>query len=297
MTTPTLLVVGHGSRQASGNQEIEQFVAQWREQNPQWHIELCFIELADVLLAEGLDNAAAHAMQHDKKVLVLPLVLNAAGHVKKDIPYALYAAQQRHSEVHFSYAHNLFVCDAILKILRRRLRHAMQQLDMPDPQSTGVVVLGRGSSDKHANGDLAKITRWLFETSEHELLDLAFTGVTFPRLERVVQRQVQLGMRQIVVLPYYLFTGVLFTRIERQMQHLQQQYPQVRFAHGRYFGFEPEIYDLLKQRVQSWRDDNNTALIMASSSNQFGLTAADIEAAQHHHHHHHHHHHDEHEHA
>ena len=38
---------------------------------------------------------------------------------------------------------------------------------------------------------------------------IAFTGITYPRLERVVQRQVLLGMTQIVVLPYYLFTGTL----------------------------------------------------------------------------------------
>ena len=32
-----------------------------------------------------------------------------------------------------------------------------------------------------------------------------------------MQRQVALGMRQVVVLPYYLFTGTLIQRIERQV--------------------------------------------------------------------------------
>ncbi len=285
---PTLLIVGHGSRQASGNQEIEQFVAQWQEQNQQWHIELCFIEFANILLAEGLENAAQHAMKSDKKVLVLPLILNAAGHVKKDIPYAIYAAHKKYPEVSFSYAYNLFVCDEILAILRRRLYFVMRQLDMPDPQTTGLILLGRGSSDRHANGDLAKMARWLFEISNHQLVDLAFTGVTYPRLEMVVQRQVKLGARQIVVLPYYLFTGVLIERINRQMQHLQHQYPHVRFAHGRYFGFEKEIFDLLDQRVHSWLKGEDK-LIMSSDGNMFGLSEADLEAAQHHQHHHHHH--------
>jgi sirohydrochlorin cobaltochelatase len=61
---------------------------------------------------------------------------------------------------------------------------------MPDPQTTGVILLGRGSSDAGANGELAKMARWLFEDNDHELVDLAFTGVTWPRLETVVQRQV-----------------------------------------------------------------------------------------------------------
>lgn len=288
----TLLIVGHGSREPSGNAEIEQFVAQWREQYPQWHTELCFIELADVLIPEGLDKAAEHAKQNDGKVLVLPLILNAAGHVKKDIPYALYAAHTRHPNVSFSYAHNLYVCDPILKILRRQLRAAMLQLDMPDQQNTGVILLGRGSKDRHANGDLAKMARWLFELNDYQSVDLAFTGVSYPRLEGMAQRQIQLGARQVVVLPYYLFTGVLFKRIERQVENLKQQYPHVRFAHSRYIGFEKEIYELLAQRVHGWQN-GDASVILSSDSNQFGLTEAEVQDAAHHQHHHHHHDHDD----
>ena len=94
------------------------------------------------------------------------------------------------------------------------------------------------------------MARWLLETSDHELVDIAFTGITHPRLERVVQRQVKLGMMQIVILPYYLFTGVLIKRIRRQVERLRGQYPALRFACGEYFGFEAEIFALLEQRIE-----------------------------------------------
>lgn len=287
--TTTLLIVGHGSREPSGNAEIEQFVAQWREQQPQWHIEVCYIEFAETLLPDGLNNAAQHAVQNDQKVLVLPLILNAAGHVKMDVPQAIDTARNRHPQVQFSYAPNLGACDEVLTILRRLLRRSMQQLDMPDPHTTGVIVLGRGSSDRQANGDIAKMTRWLFEEQKHELVDLAFTGVAFPRLERVVQRQVQLGMTQIVVLPYYLFTGTLIKRIERQMQHLQQQYPQVRFAHSRYFGFEKEIFGLLRKYVHAWQN-NEPAVTMPCDGCKYRLIAIEAGHGGHHHEGHSHHH-------
>jgi hypothetical protein len=92
---------------------------------------------------------------------------------------------------------------------------------MPDPQTTGVILLGRGSSDAGANGELAKMARWLFEDNDHELVDLAFTGVTWPRLETVVQRQARLGMTQICIVPVYLFTGVLMERIKAQVERLR----------------------------------------------------------------------------
>lgn len=240
-----VLLVGHGSRQQQGNQEIERLAQQWRQSRPDLHIEVCFIEFAEVMLDEGLARAAQSA----KRVIVVPLILNAAGHVKMEIPQHVAEARQRFPRVEFVLMPHLGANDHILDILKRRLRTAMAELDMPDPQTTGVILLGRGASDRQANGEVAKMARWLQEDSRHELIDIAFTGITWPRLERVVQRHAQLGMMQIAVLPYYLFTGTLIERIERQVDNLRQQYPQLRFARGDYFGFEPEILALLDQHV------------------------------------------------
>jgi sirohydrochlorin cobaltochelatase len=113
----------------------------------------------------------------------------------------------------------------------------MAALDMPDPTTTGVVLLGRGSSDRGANGDMAKMARWL-RGGDHELVDLAFTGITFPRLERVVQRQAHRHDpdRGAAVLPLHRHADAAH---RPQVEHLRAQYPQIRFALGTHFGFEP----------------------------------------------------------
>ena len=241
----TLLLVGHGSRNRDGNQETLHFTAQWRERHPDWRIEVCFIEHAEVLLAEGLDRAARGA----RRVLVIPFILNAAGHVKMELPAALEAARERHPGVDFGVTRHLGMGREIFAVLQGQLERLMQQLAVPDPMTTGVILLGRGSSDAGANGELARMARWIFEANDHELVDLAFTGVTWPRLETVVQRQVRLGMMQVCIVPVYLFTGVLIERIKAQVERLQQQYPQVRFALGSHFGFDPGIFALLDGKV------------------------------------------------
>jgi len=245
MTTETILLVGHGSREKSGNDEILAFAQQWRERQPSWSIEVCFIEFSEITMGEGLRRAASGA----RRVVVVPLILNAAGHVKMDIPQAIDAARLKFPQVQFVYTPQLTACDELLSVVKRRLKTAMQSLDMPDPTTTGVVLLGRGSSDRHANGEMAKMARWVMEETDHELVDVAFTGITYPRLEKVVQRQSLLGMTQVVVLPYYLFNGTLVTRIQRQVEHLKAQYPTIRFTSTDYFGFEREIFEVLEQRV------------------------------------------------
>lgn len=275
----TILLVGHGSRESAGNTEIEQFAARWRESRPDRRIEVCFIEFAEVLLEAGLDLAA----RNGGRVIVTPLILNAAGHVKMEIPEAIEHARRRHPETEFVYTRHLGACEEILAILKRRLRKAMDQLDHPDPRNTGVVLLGRGSSDRVANGEVAKMARWLYEEADHPLVDVAFTGITHPRLESTVQRQVRLDMAQIAVLPYYLFTGILIERIKRQVERLRTQYPRVHFALGDYFGFEKEIYALLERRIREVTGAAEALAMMECDGGKYREIAAEHGASHHHH--------------
>lgn len=276
----TILLVGHGSRNPAGNAEILELASRWSAANPGRHIETCFIEFAEPLLDEGLDRAADGAGQ----VIVVPLILNAAGHVKREIPHHIDGARRRHPGVEFRYARPLGATWETLTILRRNLHEAMGRLDHPDPRNTGVVLLGRGSSDRTANGEVAKMGRWLFEESEHEMVDIAFTGITHPRLESVVQRQAMLGMNQVVVLPYYLFTGTLIERIRRQLAHLDGQYPRLRFAGGDYFGFEQEIMALLDRRVREASGAEGAQSMMECDGCPYRERAGGHDHGHHHHH-------------
>ncbi|MDQ6994177.1 MAG: sirohydrochlorin chelatase [Mariprofundaceae bacterium] len=241
----TILLVGHGSRQQSGNDEIEAFAKEWRKRRPDDRIEVCFIEFSDITLDVGMDLAA----KNSKRVIIVPLILGAAGHVKMEIPHHIADARKRHPDVTFIMAKHLGAGTKVLNALKSELSKAMLALDAPDAKNTGVVLLARGSSDKVANGDIAKMARWLFEETHHEMVDLAFTGITFPKVETVVQRQVACGMKQVIILPYYLYTGVLIERIARQVERLSQQYPTTSFGLGHYIGFDNAIYDLVDERV------------------------------------------------
>jgi len=283
----TVLLVGHGSRDKNGNIEIEKFSTEWQSQNSNWDITTCYIEFADILLDDGLDIAADKATANkSNQVIIVPLILNAAGHVKMEIPHHINKARDRHSHIEFAYARHLGAGEPILSILKRNLRKALATIEMPDPRSTGVIILGRGSSDQFANGEIAKMARWLFEKTDHDIVDIAFTGITYPRLETVVQRQRLIGMTQIVILPYYLFTGTLIERIKRQTIRLQQQYPNISFSLSNHFGFENEIYNLLSTRVKQALGGSNDKIMLECDGCQYReLAEAEGHSHQHGHDH------------
>lgn len=255
MTNEVILLVAHGARDPGneGNREVEAFADLWRARHPDTDIQVCWIEYADILLAAGLEKAATTA-GNGGRVLVLPLILNPAGHIRGDIPQALDAARLAHPTVEFRYAPHLGTTQQLLKALRYRLHQAMVSLHMPDPRTTGVVLLARGASDMEATGEVAKMAHWLYETTDHELVLPAFTGICFPRLEQVVQRLDRLGMSQIIVLPDYLFTGRLIKRIAQQVERLRLQYPTRSIVQAGYIGAHEQLLDLLDLRLTQCRD-------------------------------------------
>lgn len=277
----TILLVGHGSRDPNGNIEIEHFGAEWRKRRPHDRIEVCFIEFADVTLDAGMDRAAKDA----NCVVVVPLILGAAAHVKMEIPHHIADARKRHPHVDFIMTKHLGAVDKVLTALKSQLKQAMLALDVPDAKNTGVVLLARGSSDRVANGEIAKMARWLFETTDHEMVDVAFTGITYPKIETVVQRQVACGMKQIIVLPYYLFTGVLIERIERQVERLEGQYPDIAFGLGGYIGFDDAIYTLLDERVAEAKGEGRAEPNMLECDGCKYRDFAEEHGFGHHHHH------------
>lgn len=110
-----ILVVGHGSREEAGNQEVRDFVAQWRLRHPDWRIECGFIEFG----RPALDAALLEAGRQAARVIVLPLILNAAGHMRGDIPEAVAQARRQCPDTLFLTALYLSACQPVLQVLQQ----------------------------------------------------------------------------------------------------------------------------------------------------------------------------------
>jgi sirohydrochlorin cobaltochelatase len=107
-----ILVLGHGSRRVRANLEFELLVSRFRARRPELEVGHAYVELAPPLFEEGLAQLARRA----DRVIVLPLFLFAAGHVKGDIPRALTAAQAAFPGVRFEAARELGVDRTMVEV-------------------------------------------------------------------------------------------------------------------------------------------------------------------------------------
>lgn len=244
MSGEVVLLIGHGSREPSGNEEFLRFAEEARSHLGPGPVESCFIELASPLVPESLDRCVDLGA---RRVIALPVILFAAGHVKVELPHELDEAKARHPSVEFLYGSHLGLHPLLLEILEERLSELEARFPGP-PEETAILVVERGSSDPDANGEVCKLGRLLWESKRYPWVDVCFIGITSPSLPEGLARCRALGARRIFVLPYFLFTGVLVPRINRLSAEFAAAHPDVEVKVGEHLGGHTNIFKLLVER-------------------------------------------------
>jgi cobalt/nickel transport system ATP-binding protein len=242
-TAPALLVVGHGTRDADGLAEFHALAEHVREAAGDLPLGFGFIELAEPLVDEAIDTLVADAgPQH---VVSVPLVLLAAGHLKNDGPATLARARARHPGVEFRMGRDLGIEPVVLAVAEDRIREAGDLT--PD---TGVVLVGRGSSDPDATSDLYKIARLLADGRGLPFVEPAFVQVTTPTVADALERCRLLGAKRIVVAPFLLFTGVLVPRIYAQAAEWAAAHPDVEVVAAAHLGPDRRLARVVLERYR-----------------------------------------------
>ena len=246
-----ILLIGHGSRDEDGNEEFLRFVEDVQRSVPEQIFVSCFLELAEPDISAGIDTCVQLGAT---RIVAVPVILLAASHVKLEIPEFLDDARDRYPHLDIVYGRNIGLHERLLDLLVERFQEVFWDRDEPTPPTqslgdTAIVLLGRGSSDPDANGDVYKIARVLWERTGVLTVETCFTGITHPRLPEGVSRAIQLGAKRVVVIPYFLFTGILIKRMHNHLNDLQQQFPEVSLQMSGYFGFHSILREVVLDRV------------------------------------------------
>lgn len=245
-----VLIVGHGSRDPNANAEFESVVAACRAARLDLDVVHGYVELARPSLSIALRDLA----QRTNSVVVLPLFLFAAGHVKNDIPLALSQARQDFPGVRFTVVNALGVHPALVELAFERARTALEAAR--EPRKTAVVVVGRGASDPDANGDFCKVVRLLAEGRDLGWVMPCFIGVTRPLFEETIELVARARPERIVVVPYFLFGGRLITKIREQVEAFQTRYPWIKTELAPHLGNDGRLLRLMDERLHEAAEGN-----------------------------------------
>ena len=111
-----LLLVAHGSRRESSNQEIRDLTARLAARAGErfGHVGHAFLEIAEPSIPDGIQQCIDHGAA---EVVVLPYFLSAGRHVAEDIPNDVTVKQAEYPNVRMRIAPYLGAADEVVDLL------------------------------------------------------------------------------------------------------------------------------------------------------------------------------------
>lgn len=212
-----VLIVAHGTRNPQGLAECQRLMSEVARQLPEYDLESCFLELAPPSLDTAMERLATGGA---KRVIVMPLMLFAAGHARTDIPQAAQAAALRY-DIELQFARVLGAETQLVEASARRFETAQHQLGADSADLLWLLV-GRGSRDGEATAQFRAFQAKRQQRTPIGEAREAFLAMTEPRVEAVLQEIQNHPLKYVVVQPHLLFRGELLDRLKR-MVHTQDQ--------------------------------------------------------------------------
>lgn len=253
MSDQSVLMMAHGSRDSEARAEYRRIHEAMAARLAPTPVEFAVLEFPrDDGLPSIEDAWRACLANGSRRVVAMPYFLFPAGHVREDLPAELKRARETGSWAEIDFVPPLGPADEILDTIDTRAQDALATLGADEPTQTAVILVGAGTSDPDANGDLCKAARLLWEkyNDRYPLVEAAWVSLTRPSVAQVVERCLKLGATRLAVIPYFLNTGILLKRIDEQLDALRAEHPGLQAARGAHFGLHPRMLDLLERRAR-----------------------------------------------
>lgn len=235
-----VLYICHGSRVKEGRNQAIEFVSKCKEELSYPIQETCFLELSKPNIYEGITTCIHKGA---KEIVVVPVLLLAATHVKKDIPNEVERISEEFPWVTFYLGRPLGVHDKLISVIEERVMETGVALR----NDASALLVGRGSSDPDTLSDFHEISNLIREKMPFQNVSVCYLAAAKPTFEEGI-KQVQEGANgQVFVIPYLLFTGILMKEMEQTISRLEKNGPDFHLCH--YLGYHELLKDVLKERV------------------------------------------------
>jgi precorrin-8X/cobalt-precorrin-8 methylmutase len=243
-----IVIAGHGSRDPDAVREFEALVDLIRARAPQQVVTHGYLEFSSPTISEAV---AENLAQGSKAVSVVPGVLLAARHAKNDMPAEMLGLAQDHPNIDFHFGAPLNLHPQLLQLAQERIvaaESASTQTIRRD--DTCLVLVGRGTTDPDANGEVSKLARMLEEGMGFGGVYVCYSGTAKPLVADGLRAAAMLGFSRLIVLPFFLFDGILVKRIYAAADDVQQREPGIEVLKAGYLGVHNHVADVMLERAR-----------------------------------------------
>ncbi|MEV8588685.1 sirohydrochlorin chelatase [Streptomyces sp. NPDC051180] len=202
--TPTLVAVGHGSRDPRARATLTRLLDRVRELRPGLDVRLAHIELNTPLLDDTLARVAADG----REAVLVPLLLAPGHHVTHDLPAAVAATPALRARV----AEPLGAHPLLVEALAGRLAEAGWAPEDGSSAATGVVLASAGSRDPRSGAEIRRIAALLGERLGGVPVVPGYASAATPTVAEAVRALTARGRHRVAIASCFTAPGLFATR-------------------------------------------------------------------------------------
>lgn len=242
-----VLLVGHGTREVAGRMQFQGLARLVRGAIPEIPVEACFLELSRPSIAEGIARLAGAGTTH---IVVVPLMLFAAGHVRRDIPRQVAAALSSFPDLRSVQCAHLGCESSLIELSAARFRQVLSaDEDEPWGDEVGWLLIGRGNRDPEAQAELARFAALRRERTPVAWTEICYLAMARPSLAEGLERAAARPASPIVIQPHLLFSGVLTEQVRRDVSDWAHRASHRRWRLAEPLGPHPLLAEAVVRRV------------------------------------------------
>jgi len=254
-SSTAIMICGHGSHDDGAVEEFNKLANHMRERLPQYNVESGFLEFATPVIRTGLKKLIERGA---KKIICVPGMLSAAGHVENDLPSEINNFAALHPDIEFIFGRDLAIDPQLLKAARDRIEECeATAATKVDRKETLLMVVGRGTNDSDANSNVHKFARMLWEGMGFGWAEVSYSGVAYPLVDEGMKHAMKLGYKRVIVFPYFLFTGILVRRIYAWADEAAAANPDVEVLNASHLNDHTQLLDCFVDRIEEALDGSN----------------------------------------
>jgi sirohydrochlorin cobaltochelatase len=245
--SPGILLVGHGTRDLEGQAGFlataDELARRWSDRK----VAACFLELAEPTIPEAIGELARQGV---RQLIVVPVLLFAAGHAKEDIPEAVAEACTPLGLVVIGQTRPLEWHPRLVELVATRFRETLADRSPVPLDETLVILVGRGSGDPEAGRNLHTLGSAVAQALGVPRLECCFYAMAQPRLPETLASAAQGPFRRVVVLSHFLFAGQLPARVREMAFEAGQGGSEQEWLVAPVLGPHPLLVDALVARCE-----------------------------------------------
>lgn len=237
-----IVYVAHGTKDVRGIAEVKTFVAAHQKQFYPYMQTLSFL---DFVKPSPLEAIHLSVMQGATHIALVPILLLAAGHARRDIPELIVTAKKMYPHVTFSCAPVFGVNDQVVDSVIDRIDERGEV-----NENSRILLVVRGSSDPRILSDITALKQSVRARFLAVDVDASFLFGQRPLFSDRLHNLYMYCTDNVYVVPLLLFTGRLMQQIEEQVRNIAKE-PNGRIILCRHLGMHEQLFYLLTERTKN----------------------------------------------